>query len=62
LWPTAPGFGRGPLETTTIGDRWQMRPDDWAIVLLPLVHRDPAAWGEDAAEFDPAPRDSVTRC
>jgi unspecific monooxygenase len=53
LWPTAPGFGRGPRETTTIGDRWTMRPEDWAIVLLPLVHRDPAAWGEDAAEFDP---------
>jgi unspecific monooxygenase len=53
LWPTAPGFGRGPLETTTIGDRWPMRPEDWAIVLLPLVHRDPATWGEDAAEFDP---------
>lgn len=53
LWPTAPGFGRGPRETTTIGDRWPMRPDDWAIVLLPLVHRDPAAWGDDAAEFDP---------
>jgi cytochrome P450 len=30
-----------------------MRPEDWAIVLLPLVHRDPAAWGEGAAEFDP---------
>jgi unspecific monooxygenase len=53
LWPTAPGFGRGPRETTTIGDRWPMRPGDWAIVLLPLVHRDPAGWGEDAAEFDP---------
>lgn len=53
LWPTAPGFGRGPRETTTIGDRWPMRPEDWAIVLLPLVHRDPAAWGEDAAQFDP---------
>ncbi|HXO53037.1 MAG TPA: cytochrome P450, partial [Mycobacterium sp.] len=53
LWPTAPGFGRGPRETTTIGDRWPMRPGDWAIVLLPLVHRDPAVWGEDAAQFDP---------
>jgi unspecific monooxygenase len=53
LWPTAPGFGRGPRETTAIGGRWPMRPEDWAIVLLPLVHRDPAAWGDDAAEFDP---------
>jgi unspecific monooxygenase len=53
LWPTAPGFGRGPREATTIGDRWPMRPEDWAIVNLALVHRDPTAWGEDAAEFDP---------
>jgi cytochrome P450 len=64
LWPTAPGFGRGPRETTTIGGRWLMRPGDWAIVLLPLVHRDPAAWGNDAAEFDPdrfLPERSVSR-
>ena len=53
LWPTAPGFGRGPRESTTIGDRWPMRPGDWGLVMLPLVHRDPAAWGDDAAEFDP---------
>lgn len=53
LWPTAPGFGRGARETTTIGDRWPMGPDDWAIVLLPLVHRDASVWGEDAAQFDP---------
>jgi unspecific monooxygenase len=53
LWPTAPGFGRGPRQTTTIGDRWVMRPEDWAIIMLPLLHRDPAVWGDNAAEFDP---------
>jgi cytochrome P450 len=53
LWPTAPGFGRSPRHPTTLGGRWRMRPDDWAIVLLPMVHRDPSAWGEDAAQFDP---------
>jgi unspecific monooxygenase len=30
-----------------------MQPEDWAIVMLPLVHRDPAVWGDNAAEFDP---------
>ena len=32
---------------------YTMRPQDWALVLLPMVHRDPAVWGEDADEFDP---------
>lgn len=53
LWPTAPGFGRGPRGATTIGGRWRMRPGDWGLVMLPLVHRDPGVWGDDAAEFDP---------
>jgi unspecific monooxygenase len=58
LWPTAPAFARSPREPTTIGagvggGPWPMRPEDWALVVLPLVHRDPEAWGEDAAEFDP---------
>jgi unspecific monooxygenase len=57
LWPTAPAFARSPRAPTSIGagvgGQWPMRPEDWALVVLPLVHRDPAAWGDDAAEFDP---------
>ncbi len=53
LWPAAPGFARSPREETTIGGRWRMRPQDWALVLLPLVHRDPEVWGDDAERFDP---------
>jgi unspecific monooxygenase len=53
LWPPAPGFGRGPRETTVIGGRYTMTPEDHAVVLLPRVHRDPAAWGPDADEFNP---------
>ncbi|MFT4298077.1 MAG: cytochrome P450 [Aeromicrobium sp.] len=54
LWPTAPGFGRAPRSATvTLPTGHVMRPEDWAIVLLPAVHRDPAVWGEDAEEFDP---------
>ncbi|MCW2781320.1 MAG: cytochrome [Marmoricola sp.] len=53
LWPTAPAFGRSPRETTTLSNGVVMRPEDWAIVMLPMVHRDPEAWGDDAEAFDP---------
>lgn len=52
LWPTAPAFARSPREETTVGG-FRMRPEDWVIVLIPAIHRDPAAWGEDAESFDP---------
>lgn len=52
LWPTAPAFARSPRETTTFAG-YTMRPQDWAIVVIPMVHRDPAVWGPDAEEFDP---------
>jgi cytochrome P450 len=53
LWPTAPAFARSPREVTTLSTGHVMRPDDWAIVVLPMVHRDPAVWGDDAHTFDP---------
>lgn len=57
LWPTAPAFARSPRETTTIGagtaHESVMGPDDWAMILLPTMHRDPQAWGPTAQEFDP---------
>jgi unspecific monooxygenase len=53
LWPTAPAFTRTPREDTVLGGRHRMTPDDWALVLIPLVHRDPQAWGPDADEFRP---------
>ncbi|MDP3969343.1 MAG: cytochrome P450 [Nocardioides sp.] len=53
LWPTVPGFARTPREPTTLSTGHRMRPGDWALVLLPLVHRDPEVWGEDADVFDP---------
>ncbi|NRQ51703.1 cytochrome P450 [Aeromicrobium stalagmiti] len=53
LWPTAPAFTRSPRETTTLSTGHVMRPQDWAIVVLPMVHRDPAVWGDDADTFDP---------
>lgn len=53
LWPTAPAFARSPREETMLAGKYRMRPDDWALVMLPLTHRDPAVWGEDAEEFNP---------
>src|SRR5690625_1738802 len=53
LWPTAPGFGRSPREDVTLSNGVSMRPQDWAIVLLPMVHRDSQVWGADACRFDP---------
>ena len=52
LWPTAPGFARAPLAPTTLGG-YRMGVDDWALIVLPLLHRDPAVWGADAGVFDP---------
>ena len=53
LWPTAPAYARSPRETTTLSSGHVMRPQDWALVLLPAVHRDPSVWGDTADEFDP---------
>lgn len=53
LWPTAPGYTRSPRETTVLSTGHTMTPDDFAIVLLPAVHRDPAVWGPTADLFDP---------
>lgn len=54
LWPTASGFARGPQHgPERIGGRWTMQPNDWAIVMLPAVHRDPAVWGDSAETYDP---------
>jgi unspecific monooxygenase len=53
LWPTAPAFTRSPHADTVIGDGLRMRTRDWATVVIPLIHRDPSVWGEDAGEFRP---------
>jgi len=53
FWPTAPVFTRSPNADTVVGERYPMRTQDWATVLIPLIHRDPSVWGEDAQEFRP---------
>ncbi|MGC4935557.1 cytochrome P450 [Gordonia sp. DT30] len=44
IWPTVPAFARSPRADTVIDGEVPMRTDDWAIIVLGLVHRDPAVW------------------
>lgn len=53
LWPTAPGFDLYAKEDTVIGGQYQLRKGDNVSVLLPQLHRDKEAWGDDADEFRP---------
>lgn len=52
LWPTAPGFFRVAREDTTLGG-YDVKKGEWVFMLLLGVHRDPAAWGPTAADFNP---------
>ncbi len=53
LWPTAPAFNVAPFEDTTLGGRYDVPAGQPIMVLIPQLHRDKAAWGEDADIFDP---------
>lgn len=57
LWPTAPVFAVSPHEPTLLGGRYPVTPDDTLMVLIPVLHRDPAVWDEPDAfrpeRFDP---------
>ncbi|MFJ5028307.1 cytochrome P450 [Streptomyces sp. NPDC088560] len=53
LWPTAPAYAREAVRDTVLGGDHPMRRGAWAMVLTPMLHRDPEVWGEDAERFDP---------
>ncbi|HZD47977.1 MAG TPA: cytochrome P450 [Silvibacterium sp.] len=53
LWPTAPAFAVAPHEPTTLAGRYRVSPEDTLLVLIPVLHRDPAAWGDNAEAFLP---------
>ncbi|MEU3628449.1 cytochrome P450 [Amycolatopsis coloradensis] len=52
LWPTAPAFARQAQVDTVVGGKYPMRKGQWALVLIPALHRDPV-WGDDPEAFDP---------
>ncbi|MEW2283971.1 cytochrome P450 [Streptomyces sp. NPDC047841] len=53
LWPTAPAFAREARRDTVLAGDHPMRRGAWALVLTPMLHRQPEVWGEDAERFDP---------
>lgn len=53
LWPTAPAFSVTPKEDTLLAGRYPLRAQDTVVVLIPMLHRDPSVWGEDAEAFRP---------
>lgn len=54
LWPTAPAFAVYPYaDETVIGGRYPVRHDQSLLILAPMLHRDPAVWGDDAETFNP---------
>ncbi|MFL4908766.1 cytochrome P450 [Streptomyces sp. MMS24-I2-30] len=53
LWPTAPAFAREAVADTVLAGEHPMRRGAWALVLTPMLHRDPEVWGADAERFDP---------
>lgn len=53
LWPTAPAFSLYAKEDTVIGGKYPIHKDEPVTVLIPMLHRDKEAWGEDVEEFRP---------
>jgi cytochrome P450/NADPH-cytochrome P450 reductase len=53
LWPTAPAFALRPYDNEVIGGKYLLRARSQIMVLLPMLHRDPAVWGDRADAFDP---------
>ncbi|MCP3765051.1 bifunctional cytochrome P450/NADPH--P450 reductase [Domibacillus sp. A3M-37] len=53
LWPTAPQISLRAKEDTVIGGKYPIKERETVAVLLPQLHRDKEAWGDDAEEFRP---------
>ncbi|MEO9062884.1 MAG: cytochrome P450 [Burkholderiaceae bacterium] len=53
LWPTAPAFAVKPSADTLLAGRYPLTARDTLLILQPMLHRDPAVWGDDAEAFDP---------
>jgi cytochrome P450 / NADPH-cytochrome P450 reductase len=53
LWPTAPLFSLYAKEDTLLAGKYPIKRREVVNILLPKLHRDVDAWGEDADEFMP---------
>ncbi|CAM3176608.1 cytochrome P450 [Paenibacillus taichungensis] len=61
LWPTAPGFDVYAKEDTVIGGKYPLKKGESCSILLPQLHRDKGAWGEDAELFRPERFEDTTQ-
>lgn len=53
LWPTAPAFSLSPYKDEIVAGKYPLKKGSYITVLLPMLHRDPSVWGENAEEFNP---------
>ncbi|HEY2492685.1 MAG TPA: bifunctional cytochrome P450/NADPH--P450 reductase [Paenibacillus sp.] len=53
LWPTAPAFSLFAKEDTILAGRYPLKKGESVNVLIPKLHRDTNAWGDDVEEFRP---------
>ncbi|MDG0873213.1 bifunctional cytochrome P450/NADPH--P450 reductase [Paenibacillus thiaminolyticus] len=53
LWPTAPQFSLFAKEDTVIGGKYPIQKGEAVSIIIPKLHRDKGAWGEDAELFRP---------
>ncbi len=53
LYPPVPLLTRYPYAETALGGKYQIGKSDQVVILVPLLHRDPAVWGEHPEQFDP---------
>ena len=53
LWPTAPAFAVYPYKDEVLGGKFALRKNAHTMILLPMLHRDRAVWGDRAELFDP---------
>ncbi len=63
IWPTAAIFAVKPLEDTVLAGKYPLTTADTVMILEPMLHRDPKAWGDDVEAFRPerfAPENAET--
>ncbi|MHA6485790.1 bifunctional cytochrome P450/NADPH--P450 reductase CypB [Bacillus cabrialesii] len=53
LFPTAPAFSLYAKEDTVLGGEYPISKGQPVTILIPKLHRDQNAWGEDAEDFRP---------
>lgn len=53
LSPTAPSIGLTAKADTVVGGKYPVKAGTPIVALFPMIHRDVAAYGEDAEEFKP---------